>query len=264
MADGSMVPRFSLLFSLLAFAGSGVALAASWRVQHRAGGPAPAAGPGVAELEDRMVGLERQLEVLRVGVALRSSAPTRLAPAAGPGAAEVSELGRRVAQLEQKAAEIAAHWHGEGRAPSPLSPEAAAAANRVVLDRHASLEERAASLTLLRPNDGRADGRTHEVVVAALELIQNPETSPHLRAGMIRDLDRLRDPALKDPLVGILSRDPDPRTRREAVETLATFYDDPQVRGLVERLRDADPEPQVRAQAIKQLGRWQTAGRSPP
>jgi HEAT repeat protein len=75
---------------------------------------------------------------------------------------------------------------------------------------------------------------------------------------MVRDLDRLKDPSLKDPLVAILSRDADGRTRREAVETLAVFYDDPQVRGLVERLKDTDPEPEVRDQAVKQLGRWQS------
>jgi hypothetical protein len=63
---------------------------------------------------------------------------------------------------------------------------------------------------------------------------------------------------LKDPLMGILTHDADPRTRREAVETLAVFYDDAEVRSVVERLKDTDPEAQVRAQAMKQLGRWQS------
>jgi len=95
------------------------------------------------------------------------------------------------------------------------------------------------------------------VVKAALELIQAPETPPKVRAGMIPDLDKLRDPTLKDPLMGILARDSDGRTRREAVETLAVFYDDVAVRSEIERLRDADPEAEVRAQAVKQLARWQ-------
>ena len=169
---------------------------------------------------------------------------------------EMAELDQRVAQLERLAAEITQRRQG-GR---PLSPEAMATAVRTVLDRQASVEDRAAALTLLRPNDGRADGRTPEVVAAALDLLERPEVAPRTRAGMIRDLDHLRDPSLKDPLVAILSRDADGRTRREAVETLAVFYDDPQVRGLVERLKDADPEPQVREQAVKQLGRWKARG----
>jgi len=167
-----------------------------------------------------------------------------------------AELAQRVAALERLAAEVTQRRQGG----HPLSPEALAAATRTLLDRQAPVDERAAALTLLRPNDGRSDGRTHEVVVAALELLERPEVSPKTRAGMIRDLDKLRDASLKDPLVAILTRDADGRTRREAVETLAVFYDDPQVRGLVERLRDSDPEPEVRAQAVKQLGRWQARG----
>jgi hypothetical protein len=254
-----MLPRLSLVFSLLALAGAAVAVAVAARGRHVGVVPMAVAGPDVEELEHRMTGLERQLELVRVGTAVRSAAQGRAAPApaaAGGQPPEVTELGQRVAALERLAAEVTQGRQG-GR---PLPPEAMAAATRTVLDRQASASERAAALTLLRPNDGRADGRTHEVVVAALELLDRPDLSPRTRAGMIRDLDKLRDPSLKDPLVTILQRDGDGRTRREAVETLAVFYDDPQVRGLVERLRDTDPEPEVRAQAIKQLGRWQARG----
>lgn len=258
MPEGSMLPRLSLVFSLLALAGAAVAVAVAARGRHVGVVPVAVAGPDVEELAQRMTALERQLELVRVGTAVRSVAQGRAAPMVAPGPAggappEVAELGQRVAALERLAAEVTQGRQGG----HPLSPEAMAAATRMVLDRQASVNERAAALTLLRPNDGRADGRTHEVVVAALELLDRPELSPRMRAGMIRDLDKLRDPSLKDPLVAILQRDGDGRTRREAVETLAVFYDDPQVRGLVERLKEADPEPEVRAQAIKQLGRWQ-------
>jgi hypothetical protein len=264
MAEGSIVPRVTLVVSLLALAGSSMAVAASWRAQRRATSPPPAeaVATDVEEVARRVTGLERQVELLRVGIATRAVSSTRGAPptpvagAATVPAAEVADLGQRLVRLEQLAATIQAS-RGGGR---PLTPEAMAAATRTVLDRQVSAEERAAALTLLRPNDGRADGRTHEVVTAALEVIQAPGTSPRLRAGMIRDLDRLEDSVLKEPLLNILSRDSDGRTRREAVETLAVFYDDPQVRTLVERLKDTDPEPQVRAQAMKQLGRWQARG----
>jgi HEAT repeat protein len=260
MAGESIVPRVALGFSLLALAGSSTAVAVSW-THRRATSLAPAVAP-VADADDverRVTALERQIALLRVGVAART-ADSKGAPMATVAGtippAEVADLAQRLARLEQLAATIEAS-HAGGRR---LTPEAMAAATRTVLDRQASAEDRAAALTLLRPNDGRSDGRTHEVVAAALEVIQAPETSPKLRAGMIRDLDRLNDPALKDPLVGILSRDTDGRTRREVVETLAGFYDDPHVRSLIERLKDTDPEPQVRAQAMKQLGRWQARG----
>jgi len=248
-----------LLFSLLALAVATVAVAGSWRAQRR--GPV-AAAPIVdtEDLERRMTDLERQLELVRAGVAVRAVAQGKAQVAAPAAEASVpvgtAELAQRVAALERLAAEVTQRRQGG----HPLSPEALAAATRTLLDRQAPVDERAAALTLLRPNDGRSDGRTHEVVVAALELLERPEVSPKTRAGMIRDLDKLRDASLKDPLVAILTRDADGRTRREAVETLAVFYDDPQVRGLVERLRDSDPEPEVRAQAVKQLGRWQARG----
>jgi HEAT repeat protein len=259
MADSSVVPRLSLLFSLLALAVASVAVAGSWRAQRR--GPAAAAAiVDTEDLERRMTDLERQLELVRVGVAVRGVAqgkgPAAAQAAEAPVPAGTAELAQRVAALERLAAEVTQRRQGG----NPLSPEALAAATRTLLDRQAPVDERAAALTLLRPNEGRSDGRTHEVVVAALELLERPEVPPKTRAGMIRDLDKLKDPSLKDPLVAILTRDADGRTRREAVETLAVFYDDPQVRGLVERLRDSDPEPQVRAQAVKQLGRWQARG----
>jgi hypothetical protein len=264
MADGSIVPRTTLIVALLALAGSSVAVATTWRSQRRTTSTAAAAAPAgdLEDMERRVAGLERQVELLRLSAATRAAVaarPATVGATVGAGstpAPEVADLGQRLGRLEQLAASIQTS-RGGGR---PLSPEAMAAATRTVLDRQQSAEERAAALTLLRPNDGRADGRTHEVVTAALELLQRSELSPRLRAGMIRDLDKLKDPVLKDPLVAILSRDGDGRTRREAVETLAVFYDDPQVRGLVERLRDSDPEPEVRAQAIKQLGRWQARG----
>ena len=264
MANSSIVPRLTLLFSVLALVVASAAVAVGWRAQPRAAAAPPGAAPGpdVEEVERRVTALERQVELLRAGLAVRAAvSPPRAAPAAVPGvvgapAAEVADLAQRLGRLEQLAAAIEGS-HGGGH---PLSPEAMAAATRTVLDRQASAKERAAALTLLRPSNGRTDGRSHEVVTAALELIQAPETAPKLRAGMIRDLDELKDPALKDPLVSILSRDPDGRTRREAVETLAVFYDDPQVRALVDRLKDSDPEAEVRAQAIKQLGRWQARG----
>jgi hypothetical protein len=259
MADSPLVPRLTVLVSLLALAGSSVAVASGWRAQRRNPAASPPAGASEGEVEDlerRLAGVERQVELLRAGLAVRFASQGKAAPPGpavmGAPAAEVAELAQRLVRLEQLAASIQGS-HGGGR---PLAPEAMAGAIRTVRDRGASVEERAAALTLLRPSNGRADGRTREVVTAALELIQAPETSPKLRAGMIRDLDELKDPALKDPLMAILARDSDGRTRREAVETLAVFYDDAEVRSRIERLRDSDPEPQVRAQAIKQLARW--------
>jgi len=263
MTNGSIVSRLTLLLSLLALFVSSAAVAAGWRAKRGIGSapPGPDLHADFETVEGRVTGLERQVELLRAAVAVRAVASAKAVspPAVGAAAvpsAELADLTQRLVRLEQLAASI----QGSRGADRRLSPEAMAGATRMVLDRQAPVEERAMALTLLRPNNGRADGRTHEVVTAALELLQTPGIHPKLRAGMIRDLDKLKDPALKDPLVGILTRDPDGRTRREAVETLAVFYDDPQVRALVERLRDSDPEEEVRAQAVKQLGRWQARG----
>src|SRR4051812_16618530 len=104
MADGSIVPRVTLLVSLLALAGSSVAVATSWRAQRRATSIAVAGAPAADEdVERRVAVLERQVELLRVGMAARVAVAARGAPAAttaAPGP-EATDVGQRLARLEQ-------------------------------------------------------------------------------------------------------------------------------------------------------------------
>jgi hypothetical protein len=87
MADESIVPRVSLIFSLLALAGSSMAVAVSWRAQRRTSSmpPAMAAAADGDDIEWRVTALERQIALLRVGVAARTADSAKGAPMAGDG-----------------------------------------------------------------------------------------------------------------------------------------------------------------------------------
>src|SRR5262245_64874 len=102
MAESSIVPRLSLLFSILALAGAAVAVAGSWRSRPRAAEPVP--NDETEDLERRLTVLERQVELVRVGTAVRSVAqgkePPATAPVAGGPPPGMAELDQRVAQLE--------------------------------------------------------------------------------------------------------------------------------------------------------------------
>src|SRR5690242_835970 len=142
MADGSIVPRVTVVVSLLALAGSSVAVAARFGARRQ---PASVAGAGAAgaddeDVERRVSRQERQVELLRVGLATRAAtsgpgsahvAPTVSGGAGTVSAAEAADLGQRLARLEQLAANIQA---SHGGAAHPLTPEAMAAATHTVLD----------------------------------------------------------------------------------------------------------------------------------
>ena len=128
----------------------------------------------------------------------------------------------------------------------------------VALDRSLTPQSRLQALRSLR---GR-NGRSHEVTLAMIELIQDPNVDSSTRADIIRNLHGVTFEELKQPLLNRLE-DPDPETRSETVETLDVFYDDQTVYDAVLHVRDNDKDLRVRMEATQRLQRFQqqTGGR---
>jgi hypothetical protein len=123
----------------------------------------------------------------------------------------------------------------------------------VALDRRRTPEERLMALRELR---GR-DGRSHEVVLGLLELIETPDLDPRRRADIIRNLDGVDFPELKDPLLRILANDTHSETRSETIETLQPFYGDPEVHAAVAKVRDSDADIRVRMEALERMMQYE-------
>lgn len=123
----------------------------------------------------------------------------------------------------------------------------------VALDHRRTPDERLQALRELR---GR-DGRSREVALAMLELIETPDLDPGTRADIIRNLDGVDFPELKDPLLRVLANDTHPETRAETVETLQPFYGDPAVHAAVAHVRDNDQDVRVRREALERLAQYE-------
>ena len=101
------------------------------------------------------------------------------------------------------------------------------------------------------------DGRSREVVLSMVELMEMPELDPRMRADIIRNLDGVEIPELKDPLLRILENDRHPETRSETIETLQVFYGDPAVHAAVANVRDHDENVRVRMEALERLAQYE-------
>jgi len=195
--------------------------------------PALAASPGEAESAAEAISqdstselLRERIETLIVRLDEAATRPLAVAPGIALGAAaETSEERARFVEENQAAA----------------------------LDRSLTTENRLQALRELRSRDGRS----REVTLAMLEIIEDPATPPNLRADIIRNLHGVAFDELEAPLLRILSEDPDPETRAETVETLDLFYDRPHVYAAVVQVRDSDKDPRVRAEAFERLARYE-------
>jgi outer membrane murein-binding lipoprotein Lpp len=249
----------ALVVSLAAFGLSAVAAVKAFRKPPLTGTKGTVAASDVEELSQQVAVLRRQMEALRTGLAARSAAPAGPGgqpPTTEPLAASLAGLAQRLGELEQRAQSLG----GAGLVPVPLSPEQLARATSIAVDASARVADRVAALRALRPLGGRTDGRTPEVTRAMAELIAAADTPARLRADIIRQLEWVDHPHLKTPLTTVLANDPDPETRAEAVETLQSFYGDPEVQALVNRIKESDPDPRVRREAERRLADWK-AGR---
>ncbi len=179
-------------------------------------------------------------------------ATSTISPKLDEIAGHIETLVARVDELSAQAAAIPMPLPSpSGRASE--TPEARAQivadGQTVAEDRSLTPQERLGALRALRFRDGRS----HEVTLAMIELIEDPSLTPPLRADIVRQLDEVTFEELKAPLLHIIASDPDVETRSEAVETLQPFYDDPAVYDAVVHVRDHDTSHEVRREAMRRL-----------
>ena len=136
------------------------------------------------------------------------------------------------------------------RGMMPPDPAAIRAATQSILAPATTSMDKLSALRLLRAADARSD----EVVLAMVTVYEN-ESDPRIRADVFRQLDGVKTPELRDPLLQAVAEEEVPDVREEAAETLAHFLPDDHVREWLEYLRDNDPNEGVRDQAIRSLMR---------
>lgn len=261
--------------TLLALFGSACVLAvvvAFYALYHSdAGGGAGArVETAIAELQVTSSSLEEQVRELTGGVAAlvdaveglraasRESVVTESPAERSPADLEPEGLRELVARLEEVATqleEVGSRSQGvlvAGRPVVETEEERArtvAESQGIATDRTVPSVERLAALRQLR---GRG-GRSHEVTLAMIELIQDPSIDGRTRADIIRNLHGVDFEELKQPLVNVLESDGSAEVRSETIETLDVFYDDPAVFQAVAHVRDNDPDFRVRMEATQRL-----------
>jgi hypothetical protein len=256
--------RLPLVLSALALAiSTASAVATTWAVARRPprlGAPAPVAD--LEGLEQQVALLTRQMDAVKVGLSMRAVAAAQGQAAAPTGAGSGQELPANLAALSARLAELEQQTQvARDRGILPLTPEAMAKAIAAAVDRGAALRDRVMALRQLRPVNGREDGRTPEVALAMIELITAPQTPAEARADIIRNMKGVDHPALKEPLLAIVTKDTDSNTRREAVESLLPFYSDPQVHATINHLKDSEADPKVSREAVRRLAEWEARRR---
>jgi HEAT repeats len=214
-------------------------------------------GPGdkeLADLQARVETMATEIDDLRAALRTNEVALRRYAEAARPGSAPAPAP----APAEPGAAQPSAGLPAPEPVASAVVPAAASGAQeqarRTFLDRTKPASERVDALLALRKS---RDGRTEEVARVALELAQDQAVAPPLRAEALRHLSRLDYPSMKEPLLGILTRERDSNTRTEAVELLQRFLDDPGIKTALQAAQN-DPDRRVRDEARRRLADWES------
>lgn len=232
----------------------------------------------VADLRERASSLEERVRELSSRIStladsvegLRATSPTggvtdSAAESSSDRVASESfeEISRRFEEMASKLDEIESRSRGVSIVGSSGPSETEEERTRIVgenqaiaVDRSLSLEERLAALRNLRSRDGRS----REVTLAMIELIQDPGVDTRIRADIIRNLHGVDIEELKQPLLTVLETDAESEVRSETVETLDVFYADPAVFRAVAHVRDNDPNPRIRAEATQRLLRYQPQG----
>jgi hypothetical protein len=197
------------------------------------------AGPGRGEAADGSVVAEGDRD------ALAAPEPVR---------AIVERLEGIAGRIERASASA-----GPGAGPGGVAAETAEDRARIVeenkpiaMDPRRTPEERILALRELR----QRDGRSREVVLPLLDLMETPDLNPRMRADIIRNLEGVEIPELKESLLRILENDRHPETRAETVESLQVFYGDPAVHAAVVNVRDNDENIRVRMEALERLAEY--------
>jgi len=183
-----------------------------------------------------------------------SSAPERGSPRAAPSAPDVPRMDmaswdRRLLQLEEALERMnRATEHRMDQGDLPPSPEKLAEWAARFADVSASDRDRLAAFRLLRRNGGISDG----LLGQAFDWLRT-STNAGTRRDILRQMEGLSNPALKDPLLSMLATETSSGVREELIESLQAFAADPGVEAhLWDRLR-YDPDDDVREEAADAL-----------
>jgi hypothetical protein len=210
-----------------------------------------------AALRDQLDQARRDLEELR-----SKPEPARVEVAPTPhadadsSAARIEALKERVDALEKKAERSAPAVVAFG----PVTPEAKAAtlreSTRIATDRAASEKDRRAALSQLRgmqTDDGK-DARTHDVVLAMVEIAEN-SADEESRLDVYRNLHNSDDSAVKDSMVRALQKDASAKVREKVAQDVDCYLDDPLVESALQNAANSDADASVRNRALETLGK---------
>jgi hypothetical protein len=246
--------RLALAISIAALAVAATSLVLALRAAPRA---------EREELDDSVAAVERRLATLEQRsreqplFARPSALPSDARTAAPSQLPTNPEVVARMEQLHQRLGALEARAEKERQALDERElrrKEEIRQAHTAILDRRADPGERLRALKKLRS----ANERTHEESLAALELIENPAIDPDIRSDLISELKGLTFPELKTPLLTMLAKTTHEDTRKEAVQVLFRYLDDPTVAQALAHARDQDPSDTVRREARKRIEQWQS------
>jgi hypothetical protein len=157
----------------------------------------------------------------------------------------VSGLRKEVARLQ---AGIGAARLAVPNSSTP-QPDEIANAKAVIFDSAAAVDAKLAALGVLRSANARSDD-----VVRQLVLVYYGTTNLAVRADIFRQLNEVKTPELKHPLLeGVSDSAQSTALREEATESLADYLPDPDVSAWLHHLAANEPDPKVRNQAAKSL-----------
>jgi HEAT repeat protein len=214
-------------------------------------------------LSRRIGNVEAEVEKLAGEIALLRSSPPGGRESGSASGADASATDARVAELERQLESL----RGERKLTSTQANVSVRQAEvlggtgkgiedwvAVAKSGVATEEEMLAALRALRM--GRyADGRDPRLDVLQ-EMIRLGESSQDeaARADVWRQLSRVKDPSLLQPLLRALSSDPSAKVREEAAETLGDFLPDASARNALQFAAENDASPDVRSQCYESLG----------
>ena len=220
-------------------------------------GPTPLAGnqaddEALEAVSSDISMLRDDIQALRTEIASLTRAPVQPAPAPAadfvPGAE--NDLRGQVTALKGTIEEIRHGLVNNGTLP-PGSNEVSTARS-AIMNRESPIQDKLAALRMLR----RADARTDDVV-KEMALAYYSMDNDDAKADIFRQLDGVKTPELKTPLLDAVSKSTNTRVREEAAETLAAYLPDPDVKAWLEHLAANDPTQRVRREAQRSLRRLQ-------
>ena len=154
-------------------------------------------------------------------------------------------VSRRIEELEQAVAQLVrASDYLMERGQLPLGANKAEDLMRLLGDATAADRDRLRALGLIRRNGTMSD----EVVQQTLAWLQS-STNAGTRRELVQQLRGVTNAAVKGPLLGMMSAEPNSNVREEAAENLRRFVNDPAVESALWNAALNDPDGEVREEA---------------